>query len=209
MCCTNVKRFSGLSAKGNWTWLEMVNSRKEKNRKAILNSAATLMARNPRVSLAEIAKNAGVGRATLHRHFPHRDDLIKALTLLSIAETTEATKHLWYCSTGKEALKEAFKALIPFGDKYYFLSFESAALSDTDINKEYDKQLDDTMALVKSLRDEGHVADGVPLAWATSLIDTMIYTSWASVDAGHVTEEEAADLAFKTVLAGLSSQAHT
>ncbi len=53
-----------------------------RNRERILNAAVSLYARNPKASLRAIADAAGVGRSTLFRHFPSRDDLDGALELL-------------------------------------------------------------------------------------------------------------------------------
>ncbi|MEM1316029.1 MAG: helix-turn-helix domain-containing protein, partial [Pseudomonadota bacterium] len=46
------------------------------SRDAILEAAFQLYARRPDASLAEVAQRAGVGRATLHRHFGSREALI-------------------------------------------------------------------------------------------------------------------------------------
>ncbi|MBX3261610.1 MAG: TetR/AcrR family transcriptional regulator, partial [Labilithrix sp.] len=52
----------------------------ERNRNRILASAAKLIARDgAEASLEEIARRAGVGSATLHRHFPSRRSLLEAV----------------------------------------------------------------------------------------------------------------------------------
>jgi AcrR family transcriptional regulator len=61
------------------------------NRDALLRAARSLyMERGPDVPLEEIAQHAGVGRATVYRHFATRDDLQFAL----VAQTVEAIERL-------------------------------------------------------------------------------------------------------------------
>ena len=64
-------------------------------REAIVDAAIDTFARNPGASLAEVAARAGVGRASLHRHFPSRDDLVTAITRQCMDEIspTSATRH--------------------------------------------------------------------------------------------------------------------
>lgn len=49
-------------------------------------AAAVLAERGETVSMAEIAKAAGVGRATLYRYFPNRDALLQGLTKVAFEE---------------------------------------------------------------------------------------------------------------------------
>ena len=49
-------------------------------KEAIIDAAIDTLARNPGASLSEIASRAGVGRASLHRHFSSRGDLVAAIT---------------------------------------------------------------------------------------------------------------------------------
>ncbi len=50
-----------------------------RTRRAILDAAHDLLQRDPEVSHAEIARVAGVGRASVYRHFPERQDIVVAL----------------------------------------------------------------------------------------------------------------------------------
>lgn len=50
-----------------------------RNREAILAGALEVINRNPEAGVQEIADGVGVGRATLYRHFPTREDLLIAL----------------------------------------------------------------------------------------------------------------------------------
>lgn len=61
------------------------------NKRQLLDSAAYLLAeQGPQVSLRTIAKHAGVGVATLYRHFPTREALEEAVVLDTMAQVADA-----------------------------------------------------------------------------------------------------------------------
>ncbi|MBP1161773.1 MULTISPECIES: TetR/AcrR family transcriptional regulator [Rhodococcus] len=52
---------------------------KARTRRAILDAAVDVLGQNAAASLSEIAAEAEVGRSTLHRYYPERIDLVRAL----------------------------------------------------------------------------------------------------------------------------------
>lgn len=60
------------------------------NKRQLLDSAAQLLAeQGPQVSLRTIARYAGVGVATLYRHFPTRESLEEALVLDTMSQVAD------------------------------------------------------------------------------------------------------------------------
>ena len=176
-------------------------------RDALLNAAAELLSRNPGAPLAEIAAMAGVGRATLHRHFASRDDLIRALALDALERLERATAHLSpETSQARDFLYQLLEALLPLGDRAHFLASEPAAFTDPEIKAVYDRQLKDLAELVGWLKAEGEIAAEVPTAWAVAVIDSQIYAAWSAVQAGAIARRDAPDLLFRTLLRGLGPQ---
>lgn len=72
-----------------------------RNREALLSQAAELIAEHgPAVALDEIARAAGVGNATLYRHFPDRAALLRAIALQVIGASAEAAERALAEETG-------------------------------------------------------------------------------------------------------------
>jgi len=66
-------------AEGNGARAEPRRSDAQRSRERILAAAAPLLARDPQATMSAVASAAAVGRSTLHRHFPTRRDLARAL----------------------------------------------------------------------------------------------------------------------------------
>src|SRR5213596_638504 len=64
----------------------------ERNIAAILNAALEALASDPDASMAEIARRAGVVRATIYMHFPTREALLDAVMEYAVAQVAEATR---------------------------------------------------------------------------------------------------------------------
>lgn len=56
----------------------------------IIDVATNLLAENPAASIAEIAAASGLVRATLYRHFPTREDLLRAILRRALAGAGDA-----------------------------------------------------------------------------------------------------------------------
>jgi AcrR family transcriptional regulator len=59
-----------------------------RNHDAVLEAGANLLAERPSASMQEIADASGVGRTTVYRHFPAREDLVAALVARVAEEVT-------------------------------------------------------------------------------------------------------------------------
>ncbi|WP_231634010.1 TetR/AcrR family transcriptional regulator, partial [Streptomyces clavuligerus] len=62
------------------------------DRERVLRAAAALLARKSTATMDEVAKAAGIGRATLHRHFAGRDALVRALEEFGLRELEAAVE---------------------------------------------------------------------------------------------------------------------
>ncbi|HEY5839922.1 MAG TPA: TetR/AcrR family transcriptional regulator, partial [Mycobacterium sp.] len=87
-----------------------------RTRKAILDAAMTVLADNPAAPLSDIATAAEVGRSTVHRYYPERIDLIRALAVhvhaLSSAAIEQADP---MCGPPVEALRRVVECQLDLG----------------------------------------------------------------------------------------------
>ena len=174
-------------------------------RDAIIDAAIHLWSRNPGATFSEVALRAGVGRATLHRHFRNRDELLTVLAEICIEETNEAVAATLDqgASAGRQ-LQSMFEAVIPLGDRYSFLY--RADIGDEHTTAEYRSQLERVASLVRRLKSEGAVAADVPTAWVVAQIDQLVWCAWNEVASGRIAAADAANLAARTLLHGLGRE---
>ena len=59
---------------------------------AIVEAAIRLLNANVDATMSEVARAAGVGRATLHRHFRTKTDLLRTVGVCCIEEMNEAVR---------------------------------------------------------------------------------------------------------------------
>ncbi|MEM7480793.1 MAG: TetR/AcrR family transcriptional regulator [Acidobacteriota bacterium] len=173
-------------------------------REAILDTAALVLTESPSASMAALAQAAGVGRATLYRHFPSREELVKELSLEAIRLTDEATAPVFErYQNAATALREMIEALVPFGDRYHFLANETQAGADPQVASETNRQLSELAAFVDQAKTEGFFADDLPTEWIVAVIDSSIWAAWHSIHRGVMAPGDAARLVYRTLVDGL------
>ena len=181
----------------------MNSSIRPSTRDAIIDAAFAVLSKNPSAALADIAARAGVGRATLHRHFASRDALVRALAKIANKEMNEAVETA--CADAQshsEVARLALQALIPLGDRYGFLALEPLD-DDPELRAEYEQEQRETAEMIEGAKSEGLLDPALPTAWIVQAYDHLIYAGWESVKAGETTPDQAADLAWRTLTLGL------
>ena len=184
----------------------MTNSIRPSTRDAIIEAAFAVFSKDPSAALSEVATLAGVGRATLHRHFSSRDDLIRALAKIANQEMDEAVDIACAdVSTYSEAARVSLEALIPLGDRYGFLELEPID-DDPELKAAFEHQKREMEEMVEAAKGEGLFDETVPTNWIVQAYDHLLYAGWESVKAGETTADQAAALAWRTLTNGLGKQ---
>ena len=174
-----------------------------RSRETVLQAAFTTLAADPGASLAEIAAAAGVGRATLHRHFAGRDDLMRAMALRALEELDAAVEEATRDAPSySEALRLSLDAMIPLAARHWFLANDDLS-SDPEIAAAYEKDAAEMRATVEGARDEGTFAADVPTHWIVATFDALLFAAWEQVRDAELTPKQASALAWRTLTTGL------
>ena len=169
---------------------------------AIVEAAIQTLSVDPGATMSEVARAAGVGRATLHRHFHGKTDLLRTITARCIDETNAAVLAADAPDNpAVDRLESMLKSVIPLGDRYAFLPFE--VLQDDGLRKRHEAQLEWVGSLIGHLKAEHAIAEDVPTSWAVAQVNEVISTAWTAVSTGELSTDEAAGLALRTLLKGL------
>jgi len=177
-------------------------------RDAIIEAAFQIFGGNPGASLADVAERAGVGRATLHRHFSGRDDLMVELARTAVRELDAAIDTaVADAPSHSEALRLSLKAIIPLASRQWFLAREPVE-DDPGVTADYERQMRELSDAIDAAKSEGCFGADVPTAWIAQAYDGVIYAAWEMVRAGDATPNQAAALAWRTLTTGLGAPDH-
>ena len=172
-------------------------------RQAIIEAAFEQLNQNPKASLADIAQLAGVGRATLHRQFKGREELIHTMALQALEETEQAANSASHNSRSyTEAFEHIFQAMIPLGARHWFLAAESLS-QHADIQQLLKQQDQDMDQLIDQVKKEGLLSVQFPNQWIIQTFDHLIHAAWTLIKEQQATTKQATEWAWQTLLGGL------
>jgi AcrR family transcriptional regulator len=132
------------------------------NRERILAVAYAAFADDPRVSLNTIAKLAGVGAATLYRHFPTREDLILVVYRQEVQSLVKAVHNVVHEYPPVEALRVWLLRLADFVRVKHGLgdALQTAAAQDV-VNETYAPVTEAIGVLLLACEEAGEVRPGL------------------------------------------------
>lgn len=182
---------------------ERVRADAARNREAILLASAQVLSRHPSASLSEIAAGAGVGRATLYRHFASREALLDAMRdeLLGRASLVVGS-----AAAGDgpplEALRRVIHALVPLGLRFRGLVAGGADLDPT-FRVARDEVLRPAYDLLARAVEQGDLRVGVSPEWASAVLSGLLVAAVRDAGQEQHTPEQLAELVYATLLGGL------
>lgn len=177
-----------------------LSPQRARTRRAILDASATEWAQDPTASLARIATAAGVGRATLHRYFPDRQQLHTELVADSWATLRAAIEHA-APGTGSalEVIERIVGAMVHVGDRVRFL-FSATEGTPSDADASLAEDVDDVVITeIERGQREGTLDADVPARWIELMIWSTVYTGLHAAADGLVPRHGVDDLIRRTL----------
>ena len=154
---------------------------------SILDAALDALASDPDASMAEIARRAGVVRATIYVHFPTREALIAAVTEQAVAEVTEAIEAAEPArGEARDALQRVVAAAWSNLGRFHSLVEVNTRLPHANLHAMHRPVLAVLQPLVERGQRDGAFRSDVPGAWHLALLLALVHAASAELSAGRI-----------------------
>lgn len=180
----------------------------ERSVAAILTAGLDALASDPDASMSEIARRAGVVRATIYVHFPTRESLLDAVMEHAIAEVAEAMKATEPASGGpKEALERMLESTWQQLDRFHALvAINTGRLPAQELHRRHLPVLEQVAPLIERGQKAGVFRSDVPIAWHLAVILALVHAASGERQSGRISEEAVEPALLSTVSAAIASE---
>lgn len=179
----------------------------ESTRVVVLRAAMGVLAVNPGASLADIAATAGVGRTTVHRIFPTRGDLLRALALEAVGHLQSALEGARLGDgSATEALARVAELVMPLADDLRFLDAGPEVWNLQELQDAWWSIAASLDALIERGQREGDIRGDLPAELIVEAFTGMLWGVWQGVRDGRVAPASAARHAVTMALGGVAAR---
>jgi AcrR family transcriptional regulator len=176
----------------------------ERNVAAILDAAVEALASDAEASMAEIARRAGVVRATLYVHFSTREALLEAVTARSIADAVEVIAAAEpERGDPADALQRVVRAAWRHLEKYHALVALNTQLPQAELRRRHRPVLALLQPLVARGQSAGAFRPDVPAQWHLSMLLALIHAASGELHAKRLPATEIESALVASVLGAL------
>lgn len=173
------------------------------DREAMLRTAADFLGRRPNATQDEIAKALGMSRATLHRHFAGRAELVQALSdmaghkLHTAVQTARPREGSATEALGR--LVEAFEKDAPFLALFYSVSQEGDEATAHPVWKEIDAAV---LEVFERGQSSGEFTARITAAWMAEAFYSLIAAGAWAIQSGRCAQRDFTRMVTHMVLCG-------
>ncbi|QFQ96037.1 TetR/AcrR family transcriptional regulator [Streptomyces phaeolivaceus] len=173
------------------------------DREHVLRSAAALLTRKSTATMDEVAKAAGISRATLHRHFAGRDALVRALEVLGIEECEAALAAARPAEgPARDAVRRLVREFEPAAGLLAFLYTENQLFEGEEQHEGWARIDAGIAALFKRGQAAGEFRIDLTPAWLTEALYGLLASGAWAVSEGRVAANDFTFMITELLLGG-------
>jgi len=175
---------------------------------AILTAALEALTSDPDASMSEIARRAGVVRATIYVHFPTRESLLDAVMEHAVAEVAQATSDAEpQRGEPTEALERVLRATWQkLGRFHALLAINTNRLSAKELHRRHLPVLEQFAPLIERGQKSGVFRSDLPVSWHLAVIRAIVHTASNEWQSGRIAEAEVEAAMLTTALAAIAER---
>jgi AcrR family transcriptional regulator len=180
----------------------------ERSIASIIDAALEALASDPDVSMAEIARRAGVVRATIYMHFPTRESLLDAVMEHAVGQVADATREAEpTLGEPEEALDRVLRGTWhKLSDFHALLAINTARLSAKELHRRHQPVMSQFVPLIERGQESGAFRSDLPVSWHLAMIRAIAHAASAEVRSGRIEEARVEDAMIATALQALRPQ---
>jgi len=181
-----------------------------RNVEAILDAAVACLARDPDVSVVEIAAAAGVGRVTLYGHFKTRAELVDAALVRTIERADQILDTTDTTGDPVEALVRLVASSWQIVDQFRnVLLAAQRELPAERIRGVHDRVLRRIQSVVERGQRDGAFRTDLPKRWMVTTVISLMHAAAGDAAAGRVEVDQVPGLITATLLAAFTAPGAT
>ena len=175
---------------------------------AILDAALEALASDPDSSMSEIARRAGVVRATIYVHFPTREALLDAVMEYAVGQVVDAMRGAEpHRGEPMEALERVLLATWRQLAQFHgLLALNTARLSAEELRRRHLPMLDQLEPLIERGQKQGEFRRDLPVSWQLAVVRAIVHTASHELRGGRLRESEVEATMISTIHGAISGK---
>ena len=180
----------------------------ERSIASIVEGALDALATDPDASMAEIARRAGVVRATVYMHFPTREALLDAVQEHATGQVADAIREAEPArGEPEEALERVIRATWKQLSQFHgILALNIGRLSAKELHRRHLPMTTQFIPLLERGQADGVFRSDVSAEWLIAVVRAIVHVASTELQAGRLAQADVEQTMVTTALNAVRSQ---